>query len=396
MGLSAVYMILQQFFFMGRLPWLEKVFGLDNLVKLHHKNGKWGLVFLLLHPIAIIEGYRLGSGLSFFSQFGSFLTNYDDILNAFIGLSLFVIVVGLSFTIVRSRLRYETWYGVHLLAYFAVFFSLGHQIKLGHDLLASKIFYSYWIALYSTVFGIHFIFRFARPIWLFKKHEFRVSRIEREAPHTVSVYISGKNMDSFKIKSGQFMIFRFLTKKFWWQAHPFSLSMVPNGKEIRITVKELGDFTRHVKDLKIGTKIIIDGPYGVFTNLFAVQNKVLMIAGGIGITPIRSLMEEMLEKGKDVTLLYGNRTENDIVFKKELEELSKKYGARITHIISHDESHAGEKGTIDKEKISRLVPDIASREVFLCGPALMMESVIKHLKELGTESQLIHYEKFVL
>ena len=92
MGLSAVYMILQQFFFMGRLPLLEKVFGLDNLVKLHHKNGKWGLLFLILHPLAIIGAYNAGSNVSLWNQFKSLLLLYDGIINATIGLGLFIIV----------------------------------------------------------------------------------------------------------------------------------------------------------------------------------------------------------------------------------------------------------------------------------------------------------------
>lgn len=93
---------------------------------------------------------------------------------------------------------------------------------------------------------------------------------------------------------------------------------MPTGEELRITVKEVGDFTRRVGLLPLGTRIIIDGPYGVFTEWFSVSSKVLFIAGGIGITPIRSLMEQMLRNKKDAILLYANKTRRDIVFKDEL------------------------------------------------------------------------------
>ena len=161
-------------------------------------------------------------------------------------------------------------------------------------LLAHNVFYTYWACLYTAVFASHLLFRFARPVWLFKRHGFAIEKIVRENYSTVSVYITGSQLDKFRINPGQFMIFRFLVKGMWWQAHPFSLSFVPNGSQLRITVKELGDFTRKVAGLAVGTKIIIDGPYGVFTDMFSLMPKTLFIAGGIGITPVRSLMEALI------------------------------------------------------------------------------------------------------
>lgn len=395
-GLVAAYTILQQFFFMGRLPWLERVFGLDRLARLHQRNGKLGFFFLIVHPILLIVGYRSLAGIGLWQQLISFLTDYQYVMWAMIGLALFMIVIGTSIHIARSRLRYESWYFVHLLAYGAVFFSFFHQIKIGPDLLVSNFFYSYWIALYIAVFASHLTFRFARPVYLFFRHRFIVTGIERESPSTVSVYLSGKELDKFRIQPGQFMIMRFFTRGLWWQAHPFSLSLVPNGTRLRITVKELGDFTRTLKDLKEGTKVMIDGPYGVFTDLFSVSPKVLMIAGGIGITPIRSLAEQMLAKGKDVVLLYGNKTANDIVFKDELAVLEQKYQAKVAHVISDEPGYQGEKGYIDEEKLRRLVPDLPSREVYLCGPVPMMEALVIMLQKLGVGKHRIHYEKFSL
>jgi ferredoxin-NADP reductase len=121
-----------------------------------------------------------------------------------------------------------------------------------------------------------------------------------------------------------------------------------------------------------------------------------MIAGGIGITPIRSLMEEMLSKGKDVVLVYANRNQQVTVFAEELESLRQKYNARIIQVMSDQADFPGEKGKLDKEKIQRLVPDFLSREIYLCGPPPMMESIIGQLKELSFPHSLIHYEKFSL
>ena len=118
-----------------------------------------------------------------------------------------------------------------------------------------------------------------------------------------------------------------------------------------------------------------------------------MIAGGIGITPIRSLMEEMLKEEKDVVLLYANRNDGSIVFKKELEDLEKRYNVKIVHIMSHQEGYAGERGYLDEEKVCRIVPDISDREVYLCGPVPMMNSLIPVVSSFVGKSR-IHFEKF--
>lgn len=393
-GLVAGYMILLQFFFMGRTPYLERVFGLDKLSQIHHSNGLRGFYFLVLHPLLLVLGYRAFKEQSIWSQVKDFFINYEYVNFAIIGFLFFVVIVASSIYISRRRLKYESWYFVHLLAYLAVFGSFWHQIKIGEDLLASQIFYWYWIGLYTFVFANHIVFRFARPVYRYFKHQFFVENVVRENYNTVSIYIGGKDLDKFNIHAGQFMIFRFLAKGYWWQAHPFSMSMMPNGKQLRVTIKNVGDFTAKIQEVKVGTKIFIDGPYGVFTDLFGVSEKVLMIAGGIGITPIRSLMERLLSKGKDVTLLYSARTEKDIVFKREIDEVANKYGGKVIYVVSDEPGFNGEKGRLDQEKIKALVPDLNMREVFLCGPPPMMDAVISSLKNLGASNLKIHFEKF--
>lgn len=394
-GLAAAYTVLLQFVFMGRMTWLEKVFGLDKLSVIHRTSGKLSLVFILLHPLFLIVGISAATNASWLTTFLQTTQSNWQMMLALVALILFLVVVASSLYVVKKRLQYEAWYFVHLFAYLAVFSSFWHQLN-GEDLLASRVFYYYWIALYVAVFTSHLVFRFIRTLYKFNKHKFRVSRIVRENHSVVSIYITGSKMGEFDFNPGQFMKVRFFTKNLWRQSHPFSLSMTPNGKELRVTVKELGDFTRAVKDLPKDTKVLIDGPYGVFTDLFAVSQKVLLVAGGIGITPLRSLMEDMLNKGKDVVLLYANRTKGDIVFKRELDALAMRHKARVTHVLSHDDNHDWEKGYIDEEKIARLVPDVASREVYVCGPKPMMDSIIKIAEDLGVGRSRIHFEKFSL
>ncbi len=393
-GFAAAFSILLQFFFMGRTPWLERIYGLDKLSRIHQFNGKLAFYFILLHPILLILGYSGLSEISPWQQLLTFFHDFEHVNYAIIGAGLFFVVISSSIYISRSRLRYEAWYFVHLLVYIAAGATFLHQPEVGEDLISPSFFRTYWLSLYAFVFLNHVVFRFARPVYLFFRHGFIVERLERESADAVSLYISGKNLERFSIKPGQFMILRFLSKQLWWQAHPFSLSMMPNGKELRITVRELGDFTRQLKDVIPGTKIMIDGPYGVFTDFFGSSSKILCIAGGIGITPIRSLMEHMLAKGKHVVLLYANRTQQTTVFTKELADLAAKYPTQIIHILGDQPNYQGETGRIDEEKIKRLVPDVASREIYLCGPPPMMESIIALLHTLGIKKSRIHYEKF--
>lgn len=192
------------------------------------------------------------------------------------------------------------------------------------------------------------------------------------------------------------MFFNFLQKGFWWQSHPFSLSIFPEGKELRISVKALGDFTEQIPKLKVGTRVLIDGPYGIFTKDVSEKEKSLFLAGGIGITPARSLIEELLREGKDVKLLYGCKTEADFALKAELEELESKYDLEVTYITSEEERRPFEAGYIDEEKLRRIVPDIKEREVFLCGPAPMTTAVLSLLEKFDVNKKDIHFEKFSL
>lgn len=396
MGLVASLTVLLQFLFMGRMPWLERTFGLDNLAKVHKTNGKLTLLFLVLHPLLLTLGYGWQTNVNLMDQYMSFVFDYEHVLWAAIGFWLFVVVGATSIYIVRSRVKFEAWYFVHLLVYVAVFLSFWHQIEVGTDLLMNQVFLYYWIGLYAVVFTLHAVFRWGAPLYSSLRHEFTVDKLVRESDSVVSVYIKGRDLKDFHVKPGQFMIFRFLKKGMWWQAHPFSMSMVPDGKHLRISVKEVGDFTSQMKGLKPGTRILIEGPYGVFTDFFGLSSKVLFIAGGIGITPIRSLMEEVVRKEHDAILLYGNRTKEDIVFKEELEKIAVKPKVRVRHILSQDPSFEGEKGRIDEEKIRRLVPDFKEREVFLCGPIPMMNALHETFRKMGIAPERIHYEKFEL
>src|SRR3990167_1112601 len=274
-GLLAVYFVLLQVLLIGRSVWIEKTFGLDKLSQVHRLNGKFALFFILLHPFLLTIGYSIATRVNPVDQFLSFVTSYEAVLQAGLEVILFVIIVFTSLYIVRSKLKYEIWYFIHLFTYLAILLAFAHQLKNGKDFLTNSLFTYYWYGLYIFVFGNHLIFRFTRPVYLFAKHRFYVEKVIRETPDAVSIYISGKNLQDFKIDPGQFMFLRFLAKNFWWQSHPFSLSQIPNDKNLRVTIKNSGDFTSTVDRIRAKTPVVIDGPYGIFTEKKAKSNKIL-------------------------------------------------------------------------------------------------------------------------
>lgn len=395
-GFLAGTCVLTQILLIGRVRWVEQAFGLDRLSRVHHWNGFALVAFALLHPTMMIGAYAALNGMPPFQQALLFAQSYRGVILADVGLIVFIVVLVTALTLLRKRLRYEQWYAIHFVAYAAIALVLAHQLAVGGSLNSSPALRAYWIALWAFSVGNVLLFRFARPLYVYLAHRTRVERIVPETPEVNSVYITGRNLERFRILPGQFMIVRFLQRGLWWEAHPFSLSCAPNGEYLRLSIKAVGDFTRKVPGIRVGTPVLIDGPHGVMTPRLLCADKVLLIAGGIGITPLRSLAEHFTTRGRDVALLYGNRTLDGIAFCGELDRLAREHGLVVHHILSHEPNWPGEKGFVDRERIQRLAPDVLERDVYLCGPPPMMVAVRRALAELGLPSARVHWERFAL
>lgn len=394
-ALLAVMGILVQLILIGRVKWVERTFGLDRLSRIHHFDGLVLVVLLIAHPLLVGAGYAIQSNVSLWSQLVDFILHWEDVLAAAIGLLIILTVAFFSIGFIRKHLKYETWYYIHLSLYPAVILAIVHQFEIGGDLTANRAFHAYWIAIYLFAAGNLILFRFVMPAIHYYRQRFVVDHLTPETSETTSVYIHGNDLKRFPIRAGQFMIVRFLARGFWAQAHPFSMSCFPEGSQIRLSIKNSGDFTARIPALLPGTPVLIDGPHGIFTADRCTSDKVLMIAGGIGITPIRSLAEEFTGSGKNSVLLYSNRMMNTLVFDQELSELASSHSnLRVVKIITNDPDWKGQTGRLDRPKLETLVPDLAERDVYLCGPPAMMACIISALKELGISRTRIHYEKF--
>lgn len=392
-GLLGVYAMLWQMILVGRVKWVETIFGLDKMVILHRSSGFMTVVLLSMHGVFLVVGYAMRRQVGWFSQFMSFATAWEEVIGGIIGHALFILIAITSINFARRHVKYEWWYLIHLTTYLAIFLSFSHQLEVGGDFITNFSVY-YWYFLYIFFLGNFAFYRFLLPIYSYFRFDFRVEKIVNETASTISIYITGKNIGDFKYQAGQFAILRFLTKDMWSEAHPFSFSKGPGGS-LRFTVKALGDHTKEIKNLKSGTRVVLDGPHGVFTSKLAQSEHVLLIAGGVGITPLRALVGQFFKEKKNVTLLYGNRNQAEIIFKNEFDSACKIQPTfKVNYVLSQDDSWSGEKGKIDVEKIKRLALNCTACDVFVCGPKLMMESVVRALEEIGVSKKRIHFEKF--
>jgi ferredoxin-NADP reductase len=221
------------------------------------------------------------------------------------------------------------------------------------------------------------------------RHRLRVLRVVEEAPGVVSIEIGGRRLERLRARSGQFFSWRFLTRDHWWEAHPFSLSAAPDGRRLRITVKGLGDFTQRVRSIPPGTRVIAEGPFGAFTAASRRRRRVALIAGGAGITPIRALLEDMPGAPGDIAVVYRSAHAADVILRDELDALAARRGADIHYLI-------GEPRSPSAEDLRALVPDIADRHIYVCGPTEMTRATRATLRRYGVAAAQITTERFSL
>ena len=393
-GLLLGSSVLFQLILVSRLPWIEPSLGCDRLYRWHRRLGFSIGSLLLVHPALLTVGSARRHHLAISRQFMDLAADWRTGL-AMAALVVIVLMVTLSTPVIRRRLTYETWHMSHLAMYVALVLGSVHQAG-GVEMAGQRWWADYWFAMQIAVIGGLVVFRAGRPIFRSARHRFRIDRIVTESDDVTSVYLTGRQLDRFAFRPGQYVNVVFMSKG-RWSPHPFSFSAAPNGQFLRVSIKAAGDFTDRIRELTPGTRALLEGPLGAFIAAEA-REKYLMVAGGIGITPIRALIESLAAAGRDIVLLYSVKTANDLVFASELRGLTAHCHfivSRYTGTTETDADHAGhERGRIDLPMLARLVPDVRDREVFICGPQPMMKVVAAALDTLQVRESSIHYEQF--
>lgn len=388
-GLLGTLLVLVQLLLLARIPALERAVGFDRLTVWHRRNGRLAIGLLLAHAILITAGYAATAGLSLPAETSRLLLSTPGILTATAGTIVLVAVVFTSVVIVRRRLRYETWYFVHLYSYLGIALAFSHQLAVGKSFVGDPVARAYWVALYVVTAGALVAFRVLAPIARNLRHRMYVEEVVREGPGVVSIWIAGRDLHRLGVRAGQFFLWRFLTRDAWWQSHPFSLSAAPERGRMRITVKALGDFTETIASIRPGTRVMAEGPFGSFVATRRRRPRVALVAGGVGVTPIRALLDDLSEA--EVTVLYRVVSDEDAVLADELRALA---GDDAVHVLAGDHRDPAARSLLSADHLRRLVPDIARRDVFLCGPPAMADATGAALRAAGVPNRHIHVERF--
>ncbi|GAA5703475.1 ferredoxin reductase family protein [Streptomyces avermitilis] len=285
-------------------------------------------------------------------------------------------------------MKYETWWAVHLYTYLGLGLSFAHQVDTGAPFVGHPLATAWWTSLWVGALIVVLAFRVGLPLWRSVRHDLRVAQVSPAGPNTWSVMLSGRHLERLPTAGGQFMMWRFLRRELWWQAHPYSLSAAPRTGHLRITVKELGDHSTALSRLAPGTRVAFEGPYGVFTADARQSRNVLLVGAGVGTTPIRALLDDLPGDTHVVVLLRGRHSE-DIAHLDAFERL---VGKR--HGLLHALTGPREAVPLDAPALHTLVPDIADRDVFICGPDEFTRTVIAAARDSGVPARRIHHEDF--
>jgi predicted ferric reductase len=394
-ALVGTYLVLIQVTLVARMPWLERLVGFDRLTVWHRRNGLVAITLVVIHVPLTFVGRALLLGNPLGHEISSLFGSRPGMITASVGTAILVAVVVSSLVAVRRRLRYEAWYFIHLSVYAGVLLAYFHQVLTGNEFAAHPVQRDYWYGLYLFVLALVIGFRVLAPAIGFWRHRLRVVEVRRESPRVVSIYMRGRNLPHLRGRGGQFFLWRFLTRSRWWQAHPFSLSAAPDGRSLRITVKDVGDYTKLIGELSPGTRVLVEGPFGTFVPVEDGIGGVALIAGGIGITPLRAMVDELIASGRAVTLIYRVLEEEDLVLRDELVPYETEGKLVVVNIVG-DRSKPGGERLLSSQHLLELVPDLVEREIFLCGPPAMMRHVRASLVPLGIPNRRIHVERFAL
>ncbi len=387
-GFTGAYLMLIMVLLIARLPWLERSAGQDRLVRWHRLVAPWALGLITAHVVLITLGYAQAARAGALDQVWVFVTSYPDLLAAFAGFGLLVMAGVTSIKIVRRRLRYETWWVVHLYIYLGLALAFAHQIVTGVPFVGHPLARAFWITVWVSTAGMVIMFRVARPVWRSLWHQLQVVAVREEAPGVVSVVCRGRRLHRLAVSGGQFFLWRFLTRDLWWQAHPYSLSALPRPPYIRVTIKGLGDQSCAIRQLQHGTRVAIEGPYGAFTRHARMSDRVALIGAGVGITPLRALLED-LPGWIHVVVIVRASTAGDLVHHDEVTDLVRRRGGRLHEVIG-----SRHRVRLNARLLRRLVPDVTARDVYICGPDGFREDVVDAALRLGVTEEQIHQEAF--
>ena len=394
----AFAILIMQVVLAARLKWVEAPFGLNVTFPFHRRMGALAAVLLLLHPPLMAlggGGWQLIYGL-----------NVDwYILVAKAALALLLINVAVSLWRTELGLKFEKWRLAHdILGPLILVLVFVHSWYASEDLTVRPM-QVLWVVFLATAVGLFAYHRLVRP-WTLRAHPYRVTEVLQETPKVWTLkFAPPPGERRFDFLPGQFQFVTLLRGRgLPEEEHHFTLSSSPTEPGYHAaTIKESGDFTATIGQTRVGDTALIQAPFGRFSYLLHPEvHDLVLIAGGIGITPLMSNLRHMRDTQADrrVLLLYANKDESAIVFREELAQMAagSRPDLQVVHILSRpQEAWQGESGHLDREKLARLCGDrLAASTFLLCCPPPMLKSLVRILGDLGVPYSRLSYEYFSL
>ncbi|MEY4372269.1 MAG: hypothetical protein RL219_1038 [Actinomycetota bacterium] len=372
----------------GRPRFVERHLGLDRMFVWHRILGEL---------MAVLVGVHIAAALVEWSATGGFLAALQDLTGrqpymalATVGALLIGVVTVSSLASVRRRMSYETWYFVHLAAYVGFAMSYGHQIVRGTLFGDDAVGRWAWGLLHLAVVGVIVMRRWGTTVRAVLR-PLRIARIEPVSPDTVAVHLAGPGLGAIKASPGQFFFLRPLRARWWWQAHPFSLSAAPSSAGLRFSIKNRGDASGGLATLPLGTRVAVEGPYGTCTPETIADRKALFIVGGVGVAPVRSLLESLTAVNQPVVLFRAS-SERDLVHLDEVRALVEERGGTL-HTLVGPSATLAIRDPFSASVLRRAVPDVADRIVVVCGPDRLVWAARNGLRAAGVDPSDVHYER---
>ncbi len=412
-ALLAVGLLLVQFALSSRIRALDRAFALNRLLSLHAKVGPVAGVLALLHPVLIfMPAAPTGADI---------MQLWREGLGA-LALVIAGTVVATSLWRTFLELSFEAWRLIHQLVFIMVALIAVHSLVLGSDIWEGWP-RAFWWGIIAVFAGLTAYEKVYKPTAL-RRALYTVDAVTKASRDTWNLDLRALNGTALEHVPGQFAFLtllpdqggkalRHLPARLWRAArlalygkagraeeHPFTISSAGDDPGvISFTIKESGDYTSTIGNVRPGTRALVDGPYGQFSHLVLAGGDILMIAGGVGITPMLSMLRHVAARGGPaVTLVWGNKTEEDIILRDEIDGLAASpSGLKVHHVLSEQDDWPGERGFVTEELLGRILSrEELQRRVFLCGPPVMMEKVTKDLRRLGVPRSRIHTERFAL
>lgn len=392
-GLAATDATLLMLLLAARVPAIDKVIGQVKATQIHAKLGQWVVIGLVMHAAFLLTGYALSEGVSLVAMFGELWGSTMDFGWAVLALGLFLLVSVTSIATARRKLPYEAWHAIHLTTYVAVIASIPHQFSMGGLLEAGPQRW-YWMAILALTGIALLTYRLLLPLLSSLDHRLRVSQVTPIAPDTVSIELSGRKLDELETAAGQYFHWRFLAPGLWWQQHPFSVSAQPGKNSLRITVRALGKGTAALQRVRPGTRVAIEGPYGIFSDAARTADSVVLIGAGVGIAPIRAVLEETTVVPGRATVILRASSPDQLYLVDEIAHLCRDRGAALVTLTGHRAHDSWVPQRYAGTTLRDWVPFVAEADVFVCGPDGFTAAVVADARAAGTPAKQIHDERF--